>query len=147
MRKMMFKISKLAPAVLLAAGFLVAGEAEAQRRCEQDPAITGRTCSEALCIQMQDAVKAGDACGDRFGAPQPKSCKRSLGCAGNQQMLQRWINCRERRNAINTTCWGGGDIGHQKAADQADTNVTNCNSIIALPQSQGGCAQDPCPIN
>jgi hypothetical protein len=147
MRKMMFKISKFAPAALLAVGVLVAGEARADRRCELPAAETGRTCPVEVCITMQDAVKAGDACGDRFGAPQPRSCSRGLGCTGNQQMQQRWTTCRDRRNAINATCWGGGDPGHQRAAEQADINVTNCTSIIALPMSQGGCAQDPCPIN
>lgn len=144
MKKLLYRVSKFAPAALLMAGILIAGEAQAQRRCSEDPQITGRTCSEALCIQLQDLVKAGDACGDRFGAPQPTSCKRSLGCAGNQQMLQRWTACRDRRNNINLTCWGGGDIGHQQAANQADINVTNCETIIALPMSEGGCAKDPC---
>jgi hypothetical protein len=137
MRKMMFKISKLAPAVLLAGGLLTAGEAHA-RGCLEDPAISGRTCDEAVCVALQADVNL------KCKTPAPLACRNVFGCAQRTAMRQRWVDCRDARVTINTTCWGGGDAGHIQAVTQANISITKCDTEIAKPTTQGGCT-DPCP--
>jgi len=142
MRKLMLKISKFAPAVLLAAGVLVAGEARAQRECSKDPAITGRVCTEAVCIALQDLVDLNCKT-----PPAPRGCYKEFGCAARQAMKQRWLDCRESRVNIRTACWPAGDPGgHDVQITQIDTVLAQCERAIQEKVTNGGC-NDPCPQN
>jgi hypothetical protein len=139
MRKPMLRISKFAPVALaLAAAFLFAGEAHAQRGC-----AFAINCTFAECQAYQAAVKAPDACGDSTPGSAPVSCNSIQGCFNLQQMRLRWLNCHIRRNIINARCFEGGDLGHQIASYQAIVNVNTCNVRIAEPPPIG--CDDPCP--
>lgn len=136
MRRMMFRISRFAPAALLAAGVLVAGEARAQRGCyDGNPEMK---CPLATCQSLQADVNL------KCKTPPPLACRNVFGCAQRTAMRQRWIDCRDARVEINNTCWSGGDPGHIQAVAQANTSITKCNAEIAKPTTQGGC-NDPCP--
>ena len=138
MKKWMYRVSKFAPAVLVAAGILIAGEARAERGCLEDPVLTGRTCTELECVALQANVN--NSCKN----PAPISCNSISGCFLLRQEKQKWLSCYEARSIINARCWSGGDFGHQQAAAQAIQNVGTCEARIALPQPTG-CA-DPCPF-
>lgn len=128
----------LARVALATAGiFLLARDASAQRRCEEDPAISGRICSLAECILLSDAVHAPEACG---GA---SSCENITGCFNLRQMRGRWLECYIRRNRVNKRCWSNFDLGHQWAAAEAIRHVGVCDAKIRKPEPEG-CA-DPCP--
>ena len=136
MRKTMFKFSKLAPAALLAAGLLMAGEAQAQRGCfEGNPLML---CPLLTCQTLQADVNL------KCKTPPPLACRNVFGCAVRTAMRQRWVDCRDARVVINTTCWGGGDPGHIQAVAQANISISKCDTEIAKPTTQGGCT-DPCP--
>jgi len=140
MRERMLRFVRLAPAVLLAAGFLMASDARAQ--CSNsNPEMK---CPLATCQALQAIVKSATACGDyKAGVPQPRSCNNISGCEALRAMKQRWANCRDARNNINTTCFSGGNPGHRQAAAAADLNVRNCDTRIAMPKPIG--CEDPCP--
>ena len=136
MRKPMLRISKFAPVALaLAAAFLFAGEAQAQRGC--DAANPLMLCPLAECVALQANVNS--ICKN----PAPVSCNSLTGCNVLRRERQHWLDCYTARNIINARCWGGGDPGHQQAAAQAIQNVSTCDARIALPDPVG-CA-DPCP--
>ncbi|HEV2844579.1 MAG TPA: hypothetical protein VG477_07020 [Thermoanaerobaculia bacterium] len=135
MRKMMFKISKFAPAALLAAGLLTAGEAQARGCDDANPLMM---CPLAECIALQNQVNL------LCKTPAPLACRNVSGCAARTAMRQRWVDCRDARVTINNTCWSGGDPGHIQAVTQANISITKCDTEIAKPTTQGGCA-DPCP--
>jgi hypothetical protein len=126
-------LKTLAPAALLVAGFLLSGRANAQC-ADTNPEMV---CPLATCITLQAAVVLN------CKTPPPLACRRISGCAALQAMRARWESCRDSRNTINATCFGGGNPGHQQAAALADLNVRNCDARIALPEPEG-CA-DPCP--
>jgi len=130
------RMSKYA-AVVLWVSILGAGEARADRACELDPTVTGRTCSVATCLTLQANVNS--AC----KGPAPVSCNSLSGCNVLKREKSRWLQCYIARTTINTSCWAGGDAGHQQAASQAIQNVGTCDAKIALPEPVG-CA-DPCP--
>lgn len=139
-----FLVAAFFAATLIAA--VATDPAFAQRRCEEDAAITGRTCSVATCLSLQAAVKSPSACGDRaVPGSAPTSCNGISGCSALQAMRTRWIACGNARDKINAVCWRGGDPGHTQASIQAWQNVSNCNVRIALPEPVG-CA-DPCPLS
>jgi Novel toxin 16 len=138
MRKLKFRAVTVASAVAaLLAATLFAGDALAVRACSDDPAITGRTCPELVCIALQDEVDL------LCKSPAPTSCNSISGCAALQAMRARWEACRDARLEINFTCWGGGNPGHLQAVTQTEINIANCDARIALPEPVG-CA-DPCP--
>lgn len=142
MRKLMFKISKFAPAVLVAAGVLVAGEARAQRECEKPKEETGRVCEVAVCLALQDQVDLNCK-----AQPAPKGCYKVFGCAERQAMKQRWLDCRQSRINIRTTCWPLGDPGgHDTQVAQIDVVLAQCERAIQEKITNGGC-NDPCPQN
>lgn len=114
----------------------------AERACEQDPALTGRTCSVAECIALQDAVKSASACGGN-GNPPPLSCRNVEGCEEKLRQRQRWQNCYTARKTINEVCFSGGDKGHQIQQEQALINIRKCDDEIAKPRPIG--CGDPCP--
>jgi len=121
-------------AVLLAGGLLFGSEA-AQAQCsESNPEMV---CPLAVCQALQAVVVA------TCKAPPPLACRRISGCEPLKAMRQRWASCRDARNDINLTCFGGGNPGHRTAADLADLNVRNCDARIALPEPEG--CGDPCP--
>jgi len=124
--------SKL-PGLLLLASLLAGGGAAAQntRKCSLPAALTGRTCPEAECIVLSDAVHAPDACGGVV------SCEPLVGCSVLRQMRQRWLTCYTRRITVNARCWSNFDLGHQEAAAQAITHVGRCDAKIALPEPVG----------
>ena len=127
---------------LLLLGLLLVGAAApaaADRGCLGDPALTGRTCSEAECVALQGNVNG--ACKN----PAPRSCNNISGCGALRFEKGKWLACANARDIINARCWGGGDSGHQQASAQAWQNVGNCEARIALPEPVG-CA-DPCPFN
>lgn len=137
MRKML-RVSRFAPAVFMAAVLLLAAPAHAQRRCSQDPAVTGRTCPEAVCIALQDIVDL------KCKTPAPLACRNVFGCEARTAMRQRWMDCLDARENIHNTCWiGVVDPGHEQAVAQVETSIAKCNTEIAKPKSEGGC--DPCP--
>ncbi|QRK10006.1 hypothetical protein JQX13_07865 [Archangium violaceum] len=124
--------SRLSPALFaVLASILGATEARADRACEADPLVTGRTCDVAQCITLQASVNA--AC----KSPPPNSCARLTGCSALKQERAKWLQCYIARTTINTVCWGGGDAGHQQAAAQAIQNVGTCDSRISLPEPTG----------
>ncbi|HYO52213.1 hypothetical protein [Archangium sp.] len=130
--------SRLAPAsFMVLACVLGASNAWADRKCEEDPAITGRTCSMVDCLSLQSNVNS--ACKN----PEPVSCRRLSGCNVLRQERDRWLQCYIARTIINSRCWNNGDPGHQRAAAQAIQNVSACDAKIAEPKPVG-CA-DPCP--
>jgi hypothetical protein len=138
MVEMRLRLARLFPAVAAAAAVLaLASDASAQRRCEQDPAISGRTRSVAECILLSDAVHAADACGGTI------SCERITGCSALRAMRQTWLNCYQRRIIVNARCWSNFDLDHQWQAAEAIRHVGVCDARIRLPQPTG-CA-DPCP--
>ena len=140
MRKVIFRLAKLAPAGLMAAGLLIASDARAQCS-ESNPEMK---CPLAVCQTLQAVVKSAVACGDfKAGVQQPKSCNPIVGCELLKAMRQRWVNCRDARNNINLTCFSGGNPGHRQAAADADLNVRNCDTRIAMPKPIG--CEDPCP--
>lgn len=140
MRKVMLRFSKLAPAFLIAAGFLMASDAQAQCS-DSNPEMK---CPLIVCQTLQGIVKSAAACGDyKTGVPQPMSCNPISGCEALKLMKQRWVSCRDARNNINNTCFSGGNPGHKQAASDADLNVRNCDTRIALPKPIG--CEDPCP--
>ncbi|PYQ07813.1 MAG: hypothetical protein DMF82_02840 [Acidobacteria bacterium] len=123
---------------LAAAGtLLLVPDARAERRCEEDPAISGRICSEAECILLSDAVHAPDACGG------VSSCEDISGCSALTAMRQKWLNCYTRRITVNARCWSNFDLDHQWQAAEAIRHVGVCDERMKLPQPEG-CA-DPCP--
>lgn len=137
MRKMMLRISKLAPAALLALGLLVAGEARAERACEKPASETGRVCPVAVCIALQDEVNR------LCKTPAPTSCRRISGCAALQAMRARWVACRDSRVEIRSVCFPAGEPGHDLQITMRNGNIADCDARIALPEPVG-CA-DPCP--
>jgi len=137
MREPRRALSTLARAALVAGAFLLAREAVAERRCEEDPAISGRICSVEECILLSDAVHADDACGG------VSSCENIEGCSALQAMKQKWLNCYTRRITVNARCWSNFDLDHQWQAAEAIRHVGVCDGRIKLPQPVG-CA-DPCP--
>lgn len=127
------------------AGFLALGPASllfAERVCEQDPSLTGRICSVAECIALQDAVKSASACGGN-GNPPPRSCENVEGCEEKLRQRQRWQNCYTARKTINEVCFGGGDKGHQIQLQQVLISIQKCDAEIAKPRPVG--CGDPCP--
>ncbi len=143
MRKMMLRISRFAPAALLAAGLLIAGGARAQqqplRGCyEGNPLMT---CDVAVCIALDDLVHGPDSCSSRTD---PLSgCSSITGCFNLRQARARWLRCYEVRSHLNEVCWGGGDFDHQNEAAIAIKKVAECDARIKLPVTLGGCG-DPC---
>jgi hypothetical protein len=137
MREPRRALSTLARVALAAGVFLLARDASAQRRCEEDPAISGRICSEAECILLSDAVHEPDACGGTI------SCESLEGCATLRAMRQTWLNCYTRRIIVNARCWANFDLDHQWQAAEAIRHVGVCDARIRLPEPVG-CA-DPCP--
>jgi hypothetical protein len=128
----------LASAALAAAGvLLLAPGAHAERRCLEDPLLTGRICSEAECVALSDAVHAPDACGG------VSSCEDISGCSALRDMRQKWLNCYIRRITVNKRCWSDFDLDHQWQAAEAIRHVGVCDERIKLPEPVG-CA-DPCP--
>ena len=142
MRKLMLRISKLAPAALLAAGFLVAGEAWAQT-----PQVRGcfagnplMKCPLAECIALDSAVHAPDSCSSQQN---PLSgCNKIQGCFNLRQARSRWLRCYTTRTILNERCWGGGDWDHQNEAAIAIGKVAECDAKMKLP-TPIGCG-DPC---
>lgn len=122
----------------LAAMLLGASSARAERACELPAEISGRTCSVATCIALQDNVNA-------LCKPKPAQCKPGEGCFNLRTKRQKFLNCYVARSTINVTCWNGGDATHQGEAAYSIEQVGNCDAIIALPEPLG-CA-DPCPFN
>jgi hypothetical protein len=106
------------------------------RRCLLPASLTGRTCSEAECIALSDAVHAPDACGG------VRSCERISGCSALRSMRQTWLNCYTARNIVNARCWSGGDYDHQWQAAEAIRHVGICDVKIAMPEPTG--CGDPC---
>jgi hypothetical protein len=143
MRNVMARFSKLAPAALLAAGFLIAGGARAQqqqlRGCYQGNPLM--KCDLATCIELDDLVHAPDSCSSRTD---PLSgCNGITGCFNLRQARARWLRCYETRSHLNQVCWDGGDFDHQNEAAIAIKKVAECDAKIKLPTTQGGCG-DPC---
>jgi hypothetical protein len=138
MRKVMSRISKFAPAALLAAGaFLFAADARADRACDAiNPLLQ---CPVAECITLQANVNS--ICKN----PAPLACRNVSGCFALRQERQHWLDCYTARTIINERCWNGGDLGHQEQAANAITQVGTCDQMIALPKPEG-CA-DPCSGN
>lgn len=131
MRKVMFRIAKLAPVGSVAVALLFfAGPAGAQvRRCEENPAISGRICTELECITYQDQVHAPDSCSSR--ANPLRGCDKITGCFNLKQARQRWLRCYETRNRINKLCWDNQDWDHLNEAAIAIGKVFECNAKIA----------------
>jgi hypothetical protein len=123
-------------AMALSVAWLSASPARADRACSMPPALTGRTCTEAVCITLQAEV-------DLWKAAPKVSCNRLAGCGILRAEKAKWLNLYIARNKINAICWGGGDAGHQQAAAQAIEQVGICEARIALPEPIG--CSDPCP--
>jgi hypothetical protein len=139
MRKRMLRISQLAPVAFAAAALLLAAPSHAQRRCSQNPEVTGRSCPEAVCIALQDIVDLKCKSG-------VKACRNVFGCAIRQTSLQGWEACLEARENIHNTCWiGVVDIRHQAEVARVKDEIADCHTQIARPISEGGCGPDPCP--
>lgn len=128
-----FRILTLAT-VFMAAGLTMTGDAQAQCT-ESNPLML---CPLAVCQALQVTVEV--VC---KAPPAPTKCRLVSGCAALRAMRQRWANCYEARNAINLTCFGGGDLGHQTQVWQVLKVIRDCDLKIALPEPEG-CA-DPCP--
>lgn len=140
MRKLMFKISKFAPAALAVAGVLVAGAARAERECERPASETGRVCEVAVCIAMQDQVNL------LCKTPAPVGCYKVFGCAAREAMRQRWVDCRQSRIDIRAVCFPAGEPGHDQKILDATATIAKCDRAIQEPTTRGGCT-DPCPKN
>lgn len=127
--------SKLGPAALIAAGFLIAGEAEAQRGCFAGNPLM--TCPLAECIALDAAVHAPDSCSSQqfplLGCNNPAL----VGCFNLQQARARWLRCYETRTILNMRCWNGGDPTHQAEAAIAITQVGYCDTKMREPPPIG----------
>ncbi len=55
-----------------------------------------------------------------------RSCDGLTDCKAILANAAKNTACLQARNAINTRCFGGGDAGHQRAADEASTAAFNC---------------------
>ncbi len=109
----------------------------AERGCLGDPASTGRTCPVEECVALQNDVNS--ICKN----PPPLPCRKAEGCNQLRREKNHWIDCAAARARINMRCWSGGDLGHQHELEKAWNHVSECETLIALPQPTG-CA-DPCP--
>lgn len=149
MGKVMLRISKLAPAALLAAGMLTAGEAWAQRGCS--PLNPNMRCDLATCQALEAAVKAPDSCStQQFPL---SGCDNISGCFNLTQAKNRWLKCYETRTRLNMACFTrfgatdpddlGGDEEHQTKAAIAITKASECQAKMKLP-APTGCGKDPC---
>ena len=125
-------VRHLALVLFIAGGLAAAEAAYAQRPCLLPASVTGRTCSQATCVALQDVVE--EAC----KMDQLFSCRRLNTCPALEEMRQRWIACALARDTVNATCWRGGDPGHLQQSIQAWQNVSNCNARIAA------LCNDPC---
>jgi hypothetical protein len=136
MKKWMYRVSKFAPAALLVAGVLVAGEAGAQNKnvgCSNDnPTMV---CPLEQCMALQDQVKAPDSCST------PESpldiCENIKSCTGRQDARNRWQKCFETRTTINNVCFSGGDLTHRIEASRAQARVSDCDLLMSMPPPFG----------
>ncbi len=97
-------IAKLGPAALLAAGFLIAGEARAEVGCfEGNPFMT---CPLAECIALEAAVHAPNSCSSQESVL--SSCSKVVGCSSLRQARTRWLTCYQTRVILMARCFSGG---------------------------------------
>jgi len=92
-------------------------------------------CSEAECIARYTTMK--NVC------DQPASCTGISGCAELQRRLALHQQCIQLRN-FQQECFFLPEPGHEIQVASRQNGIAKCNTKIALPVSQGGCA-DPCP--
>jgi len=63
-------------------------------------------------------------------------CNNGLPCNELWNRMNRLAACTQARIAINNTCFRGGDVGHQTAADNASLGVERCSDIYVW---ESGC--------
>lgn len=113
--------------VLVAAGgLLVAGYLLRQRR--KQPSPQAQPVPQAGPRAATDA-KTGDCTEERHDALQaeverqcknlPRSCRPGMGKAQLKRQAFRNWRCARARDQVNQECFGGGDAGHQRAAQLA----------------------------
>jgi hypothetical protein len=138
-KKWMYRVSKLAPAALLVAGVLVAGEAQAQ---ERNCVIDHGDCSEQECIDLQDRVHAPDSCSSQDN--KLSGCRKITGCANLTEARGRWQKCFTARRAINQRCFGGGNFSHNEKEIEAIQNAIGCDIKMEEDPPIGCGKKDPC---
>ncbi len=93
------------------------------------------SAADALCRQpklgnLQREVNAACKQAGAF------SCKLSQSCVVLKANKAKAIRCAVSREAINSQCFGGGDVGHKTAATNARTAESFCQAKLV---------QKPCP--
>jgi type VI secretion system secreted protein VgrG len=86
---------------------------------------TGR-CSRAYHGILQADVAAAKAQVGLLGKCKDQDC-----CWVLKVKAAAWLSLAVARSKINTTCFNGGDAGHQQAAADAWQNLGNCERIIS----------------
>src|SRR5687767_7680633 len=89
---------------------------------QSTPADPG-ACTEVQHRALQDAVDA--AC------KIPRRCSGLQSCSELDSNYAKNIACADARDAINLTCYGGGDSGHRQAADDARRAAQRCAMLRA----------------
>lgn len=98
-------------------------------------------CPLEVCLALSAAVHSPGTCSSR--AFPLSGCNKVFGCENLQQARARWAACAKARDAINNTCFAGGDNTHRTLAQIAHTKVLECDAKIAKPRPEG-CAELRC---
>ena len=83
------------------------------------------TCSVAVHGALQAAVDTAKAAVGLLGKCKPGDCSPVL-----EAKRAAWLALAVARSSINTTCYGGGDNGHQIANADAWKNVGTCTALM-----------------
>ncbi len=82
-------------------------------------------CRQSQHALLQASVGAAKATTSALGKCKPGDC-----CFILKTKKAAWLSLAEARDAINKTCYRGGDPGHQTASAQAWQNVGTCQNLM-----------------
>ena len=89
-------------------------------------------CTSTQHATLQAAVTAACKTGSR-------ACKGNQDCSTLSANLAKNQACASARDAINNTCFKGGDAGHKTAANEARNAAKKCQNFLSKRSSNGKC--------
>jgi len=119
------------------------GIASCQARCKAQGLVYASCTHIDVYLFAFNICGCKDPCGDctpiqhaglqnavNLACSGPSACKASQTCAELAANMATNLGCAAARNAINKTCYGGGDAGHREAAANATAAASKCALLM-----------------
>lgn len=86
-------------------------------------------CTKQQMQVLQGAVKKACDAERRCTREDVRENAREADCAGVLQRIQRNLQCRDARKAVNDICYNGGDEGHRQQVTETENALKRCETI------------------